>query len=62
MTRYTFETHYEEGAVHPKVMTVAPHCRVAGRAALAHVVDMFLAYTRSLGGIASSSEVPANWR
>lgn len=44
--RYTFDTLYDEGANHPKMMTVGLHCRMSGRPALARVVDMFLRYTK----------------
>lgn len=46
MMRYTFDTLYEEGAVHPKMMTVGLHCRVGGRPALARVIDMFFGYAK----------------
>jgi allantoinase len=42
--RNAFDTLYEEGATHPKVMTVSLHCRVSGRPAAARVVNDFLAY------------------
>jgi peptidoglycan/xylan/chitin deacetylase (PgdA/CDA1 family) len=47
MMRHTFDMLYEEGAEHPKMMTIALHCRVAGRPAVARVVDMFLSYAKT---------------
>jgi allantoinase len=44
--RNTFDMLYEEGATHPKMMTVALHCRVSGRPSLARAVDTFLGYAR----------------
>lgn len=44
--RYSFETLYAEGTTRPKMMTVALHCRVSGRPAMAYVVDRFLRYAR----------------
>jgi peptidoglycan/xylan/chitin deacetylase (PgdA/CDA1 family) len=44
--RYTFDTLYEESATHPKMMTVALHCRISGRPAGARVVHNFLSYAK----------------
>lgn len=49
--RHTFDTLYEEGATHPKMMTVALHCRIAGRPAMARVVDMFFGYARNFSDV-----------
>jgi peptidoglycan/xylan/chitin deacetylase (PgdA/CDA1 family) len=46
LMRYSFDTLYREGATHPKMMTVALHCRISGRPAMARAVDRFLAYAR----------------
>jgi len=45
--RNAFDTLYEEGATHPKMMTVSLHCRVSGRPSAARVVDDFFAYAKS---------------
>lgn len=44
--RYTFDRLYEEGAAHPKMMTVALHCRISGRPAFAHMVEKFFRYAK----------------
>jgi allantoinase len=44
--RYTFDRLYEEGKSHPKMMTVALHCRISGRPAMAHMVDKFFRYAK----------------
>lgn len=49
--RYTFDTLYEEGATHPKMMTVGLHCRIAGRPATARVVDLFFRHAKQFPGV-----------
>ncbi len=49
--RYTFDMLYEEGATHPKMMTVGLHCRLSGRPALARVVDMFFRHAGQFPGV-----------
>ena len=44
--RYTFDQLYEESAKHPKMMTVALHCRVSGRPAGTRVLHNFLTYVK----------------
>ena len=48
----TFDTLYEEGQTHPKMMSVGLHCRIAGRPARSKAVDQFLKY---------ASEFPDVW-
>ena len=47
----TFECLYEEGATHPKMMSVGLHCRIAGRPARSKAVERFLQYTRGFPGV-----------
>ncbi len=44
--RDAFDVLYEEGAQHPKLMSVGLHCRIAGRPARAAGLDRFLEYAR----------------
>ncbi len=43
----TFDCLYEEGATHPKMMSVGLHCRITGRPARSRAVDRFLRYTQT---------------
>ena len=49
--RNTFDTLYEEGATHPKMMSVGLHCRIAGRPAVARVVHNFLMYAKQFSNV-----------
>jgi len=51
MMRYTFDMLHAEGGTHPKMMSIGLHCRVAGRPAMAWVVDRFLRYARKMPGV-----------
>jgi peptidoglycan/xylan/chitin deacetylase (PgdA/CDA1 family) len=44
--RDAFDTLYEEGETHPKMMSVGLHCRLIGRPARALALDRFLAHVR----------------
>lgn len=43
----TFDCLYEEGASHPKMMSVGLHCRITGRPARSRAVERFLRYTQT---------------
>jgi allantoinase len=45
--RYTFDQLYEEGATHPKMMSVGLHTRLTGRPARAAAVEEFIRYAKS---------------
>jgi len=64
MMRYTFDMLYAEGATRPKMMTVALHCRVSGRPAMAWVVDRFLQYARQFPDVwfARRIDIARLWR
>ncbi len=46
--RNTFDFLYEEGATHPKMMSIGLHCRIVGKPARAAVLKRFLEYATSL--------------
>ncbi len=45
--RNTFDLLYEEGATHPKMMSIGLHCRIVGKPARAAVLKQFLEYAAS---------------
>ena len=45
--RNTFDFLYEEGATHPKMMSIGLHCRIVGKPARAAVLKRFLEYAAS---------------
>ncbi len=47
----TFDCLYEEGATHPKMMSVGLHCRIAGRPARSRAVERFLRYAQEFPGV-----------
>ncbi|ETW95983.1 MAG: chitin deacetylase [Candidatus Entotheonella factor] len=47
----TFDCLYEEGASHPKMMSVGLHCRIAGRPARSRAVERFLRYAQNFSGV-----------
>jgi allantoinase len=59
----TFDCLYEEGAIHPKMMSVGLHCRIAGRPARSRAVARFLRYTRTFQGVwcARRDEIARWW-
>ena len=60
--RETFDRLYEEGATHPKMMTIGLHARISGRPARANAVDRFMAYANSFEGVWWSRRVDiARW-
>ena len=40
----SFDTLYEEGTTHPKMMSVGLHCRIIGKPSWAHGLNQFLKY------------------
>jgi peptidoglycan/xylan/chitin deacetylase (PgdA/CDA1 family) len=59
----TFDCLYEEGATHPKMMSVGLHCRIAGRPARSRAVERFLRYTQDFPGVwfARRDEIAKWW-
>jgi len=59
----TFDCLYEEGAAHPKMMSVGLHCRIAGRPARSRAVERFLRYTQAFPGVwfARRDEIAKWW-
>ena len=49
--RNTFDLLYQEGATHPKMMSIGLHCRIAGRPARAVALQRFLEYAKGLPGV-----------
>ena len=49
--RSTFDQLYEEGATHPKMMSVGLHCRIIGKSARARELRRFLEHARSKGDV-----------
>jgi peptidoglycan/xylan/chitin deacetylase (PgdA/CDA1 family) len=62
--RYSFDRLYREGAIHPKMMSVGLHCRIAGRPARAVALEQFLAYAREHEGVwfARRIDIAEWWR
>ena len=60
--RSAFDRLYEEGATHPKMMSIGLHCRMVGRPARALALAQFLEYAKSKSGVwfAGRNEI-ANW-
>ena len=54
---------YEEGATHPKMMSVGLHCRIAGRPGRAWGLDRFIEYARQHSDVwfARRSEIARWW-
>ena len=44
VAKASFDTLYEEGATHPKMMSVGLHCRIIGKPGRAAGLDQFLKY------------------
>jgi peptidoglycan/xylan/chitin deacetylase (PgdA/CDA1 family) len=49
--RDAFDLLYQEGATHPRLMSVGLHCRIAGRPGRARGLERFLAHARSHPGV-----------
>ena len=49
--RDAFDTLYEEGETHPKMMSLGIHCRICGRPARAQGLDRFLAHVRKFSKV-----------
>ncbi len=62
--RDSFDVLYEEGATHPKLMSVGLHCRIVGRPGRARGLERFIAYARDLPGVwfARRGEIARWWR
>jgi len=61
--RDSFDALYEEGATHPKMLSIGLHCRIVGRPGRARGLDRFLAHARALPGVwfARRSEIARWW-
>ena len=44
--KLTFDRFYEEGASHPRMMSVGLHCRISGRPARATAIEQFILYAK----------------
>jgi peptidoglycan/xylan/chitin deacetylase (PgdA/CDA1 family) len=42
---------YEEGATHPRMMSVGLHCRISGRPAKATAIDRFIQFAKGHPGV-----------
>lgn len=51
LMRYAFDMLYAEGATDPRMMTIALHCRISGRPAMAWMLERFLRYAKGLPGV-----------
>jgi peptidoglycan/xylan/chitin deacetylase (PgdA/CDA1 family) len=49
--KLTFERMYEEGATHPRMMSVGLHCRISGRPAKATAIDRFIQFAKGHPGV-----------
>ena len=49
--RNTFDLLYEEGATHPKMMSVGLHCRIIGKPARAVALRQFIEYAKGKPGV-----------
>ena len=59
----TFDCLYEEGATHPKMMSVGVHPRVTGRPGRSRVLERFIRYAKSDPGVwfARRSDIARWW-
>ena len=62
--RDAFETLYEEGASHPRMLSVGLHCRLVGRPGRARALARFLDYvrTREAVWVCTRLEIARHWR
>ena len=51
VAKASFDTLYEEGASHPKMMSVGLHCRIIGKPSRAAGLDRFLKYASEKEGV-----------
>ena len=51
VAKASFDQLYEEGATHPKMMSVGLHCRIIGKPSRAHALDQFLKYASEKEGV-----------
>ena len=49
--RNSFDLLYQEGAKHPKMMSIGLHCRISGRPSRAVALQQFLGYAKGLPGV-----------
>ena len=61
--RDSFDVLYEEGATHPRLMSVGLHCRIVGRPGRARGLERFLAHARERPGVwfARRGEIARWW-
>jgi len=61
--RDAFDTYYEEGATHPKMMSVGLHDRIIGRPGRSQGLDRFLAHVRKFPDvwITNRNEIARFW-
>jgi peptidoglycan/xylan/chitin deacetylase (PgdA/CDA1 family) len=61
--RDAFDQLYEEGATHPRMLSVGLHCRIVGRPGRARGLDRFIAHARALPGVwfARRGEIARWW-
>ena len=51
VAKASFDQLYEEGATHPKMMSVGLHCRIIGKPSRASALDQFLKYASEKEGV-----------
>ena len=51
VAKASFDTLYEEGSAHPKMMSVGLHCRIIGKPSRAAGLDRFLKYASEKEGV-----------
>jgi allantoinase len=64
VAKSSFDMLYEEGATHPKMMSVGLHCRIIGKPSRAHALDQFLKYASEKEGVwfARRLEIARWWK
>ena len=62
--RNTFDLLYQEGATHPKMMSIGLHCRIIGRPSRAVALRQFLEYAKEKPGVwfAPRVDIARWWR
>ncbi len=57
----SFDTLYDEGELHPRMMSVGLHCRIAGKPGRTRALKRFLDYVTSKSGVWVCRRIDIAW-